>query len=494
MMCDLNGRLFNVSPMTLEEHVKRRTVRKLPTWRSAPANPPALPRDLTTPVGTPLGMRAPRPGTPHVRSDRAFSVSDYVWVSIETGRVDRLKFGSVVALPDDALLRRTRCLMSLPGGDFVAVQRISSSDLATHVDRAVDGMLSSLTDIRNTREDTFHVSRDENDDKSNLRDRLSIRPQDDEETLGNRKPPDDARTVWIEYDAHGDRHNAWRDFTREATFEVYKDWNLMIGLPWCTWSNISKNIRRWRLGPADKLATTKRDQRTWANLDWNEMSYHLSSLERNVRPTQFTLSRVHGDCCLTNCSDCRSLFCEGGKPRWVTVGHYEGRTRAMDCIDPNLRAVVAKKIREELDLDNFAINSQGWLALQSKVVRPQVPGIGSMEKEHVPPREGFAKNSGSDAMTVNHASGVWTTAGRFKYLEGGYSVFLDSIFPLPLVCELGPRPQGRMQVRAWLCDKKREEDINALISSLNWCSGLKAPVAVDSVHTSRQDLTARVGS
>ena len=116
------------------------------------------------------------------------------------------------------------------------------------------------------------------------------------------------------------------------------------------------------------------------------------------------------------------------------------------------------------------------------------------EKEHLPPREGFAKNSSSDAMTVNHASGVWTTAGRFKSLEGGYGVFLDSIFPLPLVRELGPRPQGRMQVRAWLCDKKREEDINALISSLNWCSGLKAPVAVDSVPTSRQDLvTARVG-
>ena len=67
-------------------------------------------------------------------------------------------------------------------------------------------------------------------------------------------------------------------------------------------------------------------------------------------------------------------------------------------------------------------------------------------------------------------------------------VVLDSIFPLPLVHELGPRPQGRRQVRACLRDKRREEDVNALVSSLNWCSGSRAPFAADSVPTPRQDL------
>ena len=70
---------------------------------------------------------------------------------------------------------------------------------------------------------------------------------------------------------------------------------------------------------------------------------------------------------------------------------------------------------------------------------------------------------------------------------------LDTIFPLPLIHELGPRPQERRQLRAWLRDKRREEDVNALISSLNWCSGSRAPFASDSVPTPRQDLvTARV--
>ena len=42
-----------------------------------------------------------------------------------------------------------------------------------------------------------------------------------------------------------------------------------------------------------------------------------------------------------------------GRPQWAGVHHYEGRTDAMDCIDPNLRIAVAKKTSEELDLENL---------------------------------------------------------------------------------------------------------------------------------------------
>ena len=104
------------------------------------------------------------------------------------------------------------------------MQRTPSSDLATFVDRAVDGMLPSPGALRNIRDETFPVSGDESGDKKNLRDRLSIRPSTDEEHPGTRELPDDLRTLWIEYDARGDRHRAWWDFTREATLEIYKDW------------------------------------------------------------------------------------------------------------------------------------------------------------------------------------------------------------------------------------------------------------------------------
>ena len=96
-------------------------------------------------------------------------------------------------------------------------------------------------------------------------------------------------------------------------------------------------------------------------------------------------------------------------------------------------------------------------------------------------------------MTVNQVNGQGTTTGRIKSLEDGYGVMLDTIFPLPLMRELGPRLHGLRQVRAWLRDKRRGEDINALISSLYWCSWSRAPFASDSATTPRQELViARV--
>ena len=102
------------------------------------------------------------------------------------------------------------------------MQRIPSSDLAIIVN-TVDGMLPSPGDLRNIRDETFPVSQDESGDKANLRNRLSIQSPTDEENPGAREPPDDLRTLLIGCDAHGDRHKAWLDFTREATFQIYKD-------------------------------------------------------------------------------------------------------------------------------------------------------------------------------------------------------------------------------------------------------------------------------
>ena len=46
-------------------------------------------------------------------------------------------------------------------------------------------------------------------------------------------------------------------------------------------------------------------------LDWNKTSHHPPPLEWNVRPTQFNMFDFNGNCCPTNISECRSLFCLG---------------------------------------------------------------------------------------------------------------------------------------------------------------------------------------
>ena len=66
---------------------------------------------------------------------------------METGRVDQLKFGALVILPEDSLVTGTRGLMPLPGGGYAAVQRVPSGVLATFVERAVDSILHPSDDL-----------------------------------------------------------------------------------------------------------------------------------------------------------------------------------------------------------------------------------------------------------------------------------------------------------------------------------------------------------
>ena len=110
---------------------------------------------------------------------------------------------------------------------------------------------------------------------------------------------------------------------------------------------------------------------------------------------------------------------------------------------------------------------------------------------------GAARDGGLEALRQRRNDGEpgqWTGDDCWPNQVPGRRLRLCvTIFPLPLVHELGPRPQGGSQVRAWLRDKRREEDVNGLISSLNWYSGSIAPFASDSVPAPRQDLvTARI--
>ena len=108
---------------------------------------------------------------------------------------------------------------------------------------------------------------------------------------------------------------------------------------------------------------------------------------------------------------------EGGTPRWARVRHYEGRTSAMDCIDPK---------------ENLRGKFTGVTGAGRQGGATTSTGDGADEKEHLPPtKTARSRAGGSDALTLNQASGIGTTIGRIKSLEGGCGVVLDSLFPLP---------------------------------------------------------------
>ena len=126
----------------------------------------------------------------------------------------------------------------------------------------------------------------------------------------------------------------------------------------------------------------------------------------------------------------------------------EGRTDAMDCIDPNLAVAVAQKTREELDLQNLRGKFTGTSNGARQGSTPMDAGDGaahdgySTAKGGGPPKKACSRIGGSDTMTVNQASGSGTTVDRIKSMGNGHGVVLDTLFPLPSVHEWGPRPQG----------------------------------------------------
>ena len=63
------------------------------------------------------------------------------------GRVSQLKFGAVVILLEDSLVKGTWRLMSFTGDGYTARQKIPSSGLAVFVERATDNIRPPSDDI-----------------------------------------------------------------------------------------------------------------------------------------------------------------------------------------------------------------------------------------------------------------------------------------------------------------------------------------------------------
>ena len=72
---------------------------------------------------------------------------------------------------------------------------------------------------------------------------------------------------------------------------------------------------------------------------------------------------------------------------------------------------------------------------------------------------------------------------------------MDVPFLVPLIGGAGPRPSGSARLRQWRRHRRRCQDINGAITSLNWCAGRATPSATGpSQPTFRQGMVhARVG-
>ena len=150
-----------------------------------------------------------------------FPDADHFWVSMETDRIDRLKFGSGIL----------HCqTMSWRGNTRIVPCKWRLCRRVTDIFEWPDNVsrYTSPEDLRNIRDETFPVSRDESDDKANLRDRLSIQSPNWWRLPVSREHPNDLRTLWIEYDAHDvdtklDGISLARHLLRSTGIDVFHD-------------------------------------------------------------------------------------------------------------------------------------------------------------------------------------------------------------------------------------------------------------------------------
>ena len=110
--------------------------------------------------------------------------------------------------------------MPLPDGSNIAVQRTRSSDIAFFVDRV--GWSADASQPSSPHQGGRPADRVGRDDDADLWEHQDIQPPETENRTEIREAPEDMTIFWVECDAHGDRYKAWRDFSREVTFENYK--------------------------------------------------------------------------------------------------------------------------------------------------------------------------------------------------------------------------------------------------------------------------------
>ena len=372
MVCDPNGCLSSVLPVTLDEGIRRQIIQRLPAWRTVPAVLSAPSHNLTTHVGTSFQIRTTSQQNTHV------------WVSMKADRIDQWRF-SVVAVSDD-LLAKEACGFHLviPGVSVRKPFLGAKTKMRTRSAYGTDCPSCPRQQNRETRDADMHV-----------------------------------------------QESAPSGLTLHCALEP----------PYACLS---------------MLALLEK------GLPFKEC--FISLLDGKQRHPAYLAVNPHGK---EPVMVCRTSLGTGGNEE-VVLCKLTVIDSWLEDDDQNLRATVTRKNREEPDLENlFGIITR-------------VTDTGRQGDETTGAGNGADGEGTPAAKRVGHqrrrARGLWT----------GDDHWPNQVPERRLRCyvryhELVPRPHGWRQVRAWLRDQRREEDINALISSLHWCCGSRVPFASDSV-------------
>ena len=162
-------------------------------------------------------------------------------------------------------------------------------------------------------------------------------------------PADDARTLWVDYDDHGERHKRWRSVVQESSSHVYAD-NPLEGPG--TALHLMKHMERqagdprlWRgwwqrekrLEPSDRVMhemTVLTDCLFFAGVYDQVNIGGLVSLEVIARRIQLIVD----------------AYGNPMRPNWDNAKFFSGHAGPEDAVSPQFRAWASRRAKDEAEV------------------------------------------------------------------------------------------------------------------------------------------------
>ena len=337
----------------------------------------------------PLAAEPPRGGPDPKKLFGVQDVDDLLprdglaWVVVDPFRSDKYCLGTTVDLPEGSVVRGNDGLMRLSDKVFIPVRQIAIGWTPGLLGQAI----TNLRLLRSEEVSEFPEAKPPDDpalpppaegpDKvaeqaamiRDLRERLAVANTPRVSETGGEpwkdkgaparpageKDLDDIRTLSVDYDDHGERFKRWREFSREVHFTKFPDW------PFEDSSSQSLHlIKHWDKHAEDGLAWLNKwladrgvspNERTGIEMKCLITCLHLAGTYDHLNVPVLACLETIGRR-IAQIVEAYSI--DSRQPRWQGVHLYQGTTDAMAAIDPNLKASVVRKRKEELEVANLS--------------------------------------------------------------------------------------------------------------------------------------------
>ncbi|CAK9070805.1 unnamed protein product [Durusdinium trenchii] len=371
------------------------------------------------------------------------ALGDFVWLAAEP--LGGLILGQEVSLNSETDVQvGTSCALALRKGVWVKVDMVKLSEVEGYADR---------------RRALFGVSSAAGSGEC---------PQPgkgggDDEAGGETAGSNDVRTLWVDFDEHGDRYKRWRDVCKESYTPSFDQTPLE--------------------GPTTGLHLIKHaerhggDPRLWMQL-WCR-SKHIETTDRTFHEMKVlvdalffagTFDQVNIPALMSMEVVCRRIqaivdaYSNPSRPSWENAKIFAGQGTPEDIVSPTFRNYATRKNKEELEL------------LQARQKVRELRGV-TLEPSEMLPDDQYRQ----EAMTQPGAAAAFSFKQR-------------RLFPLPLFA-CPPRKLGTSrsvrQRRDRIC--RAFDNCNEVVRALNWLAGESEPQSSDfTVSAMQQQVLSRV--